>query len=97
MQPNSVPPMLQMLPLFFFIFIFYFLLIRPQQKKQKEHNIMVNNLKKNDEVVTTGGVHGTIVNIKDKTFVVRIDDAAKMEIDKYSIAYVKKKRDDKNS
>ena len=82
-------------PLFFALFmivIFYFMLFRPQQKKQKEHKDMIANLKKNDEVVTSGGVHGTIVNIKEKTFVVRIDESAKIEIDKASIAYIEKAR-----
>lgn len=97
MQPNSGALTIQLLPLVFFLFVFYFLLIRPQQKKQKEHKMMIDGVKKNDEIVTVGGVHGTVVNIKEKTFILRIDDNAKMEIDKVSIAYIKKKRDDKTS
>ncbi len=97
MQPNSVPLVYQLLPLIFFVGIFYFLILRPQQKKQKEHEVMVKSLKKNDEVVTIGGIHGTIVNVKEKTFILRIDDNAKVEIDKGSVAYVIKKRDDKAS
>jgi len=53
---------------------------------------MVKNLKKNDEVVTIGGIHGTIVNAKEKTFVLRVDDNTKIEVDKNSIAYLKKKQ-----
>jgi preprotein translocase subunit YajC len=68
------------------------MLIRPQQKQQKKHNQMVDNLKKNDEVVTLGGIHGTIINIKDKTFVLRVDDNAKIEVNKNAIAYVEKER-----
>ncbi len=97
MQTNNVPLIFQLLPLIFFIFIVYFLLIRPQQKKQREHDMMVKSIKKNDEVVTIGGIHGAVVNIKDKTFTLRVDDSAKIEIDKSSIAYIKKKRDDKAS
>jgi len=81
-----------MVPLIFMFAVFYFLIIRPQQKKQKEHEHMVQNLKKNDEVVTTGGVHGTIVNVKDKSFVLRIDDNVKIEVERNSISYVKKAR-----
>lgn len=80
------------IPLIFVFAVFYFLIIRPQKKKQKEHEEMVKNLKKNDEVVTSGGIHGTIVNVKDKTFVLRVDENAKMEIDKISVGYVKKVR-----
>ena len=77
-------------PLLFMFAVFYFLIIRPQQKKQKEHDFMIQNLKKNDEVVTSGGIHGTIVNTKDKSLVLRIDDNVKIEIDKNAISYVKR-------
>ncbi|UCC94591.1 MAG: preprotein translocase subunit YajC [Candidatus Omnitrophota bacterium] len=92
MQPEAPPAILQFVPIFFLIVIFYFLIIRPQQKKQKEHQAMIRNLAKNDEVVTVGGMHGTIVNVKETTFIIRVDDATKVEIDKHSIAYVKRRR-----
>ncbi|MFA7676830.1 MAG: preprotein translocase subunit YajC [Candidatus Omnitrophota bacterium] len=83
---------LQIVPLIFIFGIFYFLIIRPQQKKQKDHLAMIQNIKKNDEVVTVGGVHGTVINVKEKTFIVRIDENVKVEIDKSSVAYIKKVR-----
>jgi preprotein translocase subunit YajC len=90
---GSSPNLLaNLFPLIFIFAVFYFLLIRPQQKKQKEHREMIDNLKKNDEVVTVGGMHGTIINIKEKTFVIRIDDNTKVDVDKSSIAYVEKQR-----
>ncbi|MBU4487569.1 MAG: preprotein translocase subunit YajC [Candidatus Omnitrophica bacterium] len=88
-QPNAIA---SLMPIIFIFGIFYFLLIRPQQKKQKEHGKMISELKKNDEVVTNGGVHGTIVNVKDDTFILRIDDNVKVEINKTAIAYLKKSR-----
>jgi preprotein translocase subunit YajC len=51
---------------------------------------MLNSINKNDEVVTTGGIHGTIVNIKDKTVILRIDENVKVELEKSCIAYIKK-------
>ena len=71
-------------------FIFYFLLIRPQKKKQTEHKNMLANLKKNDGIITSGGIHGVVVNVKDNTAVVRIDDNVKIEVQKDSISLVKK-------
>jgi preprotein translocase subunit YajC len=65
-------------------------MIRPQKTKEKEHRNMINNLKKNDEIVTIGGVHGTIINVKENTFVVRVDDNAKIEIDKSAVARIEK-------
>ena len=92
MQATPNAGILNFIPLIFIFIVFYFLIIRPQQKKQKEHQGMVANLKKNDEIVTTGGLLGTIVNIKEKTFVVRVDENTKVEIEKNSIAHVRKAR-----
>ncbi len=82
--------MANLMPLAIIFLIFYFILIRPQQKQQKDFKKMVENLKKNDQVVTIGGVYGTIVNIKDKTFVIRVDDNARFEIDKTAVARIEK-------
>jgi len=94
MQDNPQIAIINLLPLIFLFVLFYFLLIRPQQKKQREHQKLIQGLRKNDEIVTVGGIHGTIVNVKEKTFVVRVDNNVKMEIDKSSVSYLKKKRDD---
>jgi preprotein translocase subunit YajC len=68
--------------------MFYFFFIRPQSTEQKKRQAMLDGIKKNDEVVTSGGIYGTIVNIKDKTFTLRIDDNVKIEIDKNAVGHV---------
>ncbi len=90
MQPAPNAGILNFIPLIFIFLVFYFLIIKPQQKKQKEHHAMVNGLKKNDEVVTSGGLHGTIVNLKEKTIILRVDENTKVEVEKSSVAYIKK-------
>jgi preprotein translocase subunit YajC len=90
MQPQTVPPLLQLMPIFLIFIIFYFLLIRPQKKQEKERQLMLKNIKKNDEVVTTGGIHGVVLNLKDKTVTVRIDDNVKIEIDRSAISLIEK-------
>jgi preprotein translocase subunit YajC len=45
--------------------IFYFILIRPQAQTRKKHDEMVRNLKKGDEIVTTGGLIGEVLFIKE--------------------------------
>ena len=45
--------------------IFYFLMIRPQQKQRKEHEERLRNLKRGDQVVTTGGLVGEVMHIKE--------------------------------
>jgi len=93
-QPGAQPsPLMSMMPIILIFIIFYFLLIKPQQKKQQEHAEMVKKVKKNDEIITNGGIHGTIVNVKDNSFVMRVDDSCKMEIQKNSVAVLKKSRE----
>lgn len=89
-QQTAVNPLVQLLPLALIFIIFYFLLIRPQKQREKEHQKMLQGINKNDEVVTSGGIHGTVVNVKDKTLTLRIDENVKMEIEKSNIAYIKK-------
>ena len=66
-------------PVLIFV-VFYFMLIRPQQKKQKETQKMLESLRSGDKIVTTGGVLGTVTNVKEKTVVVRIADNVKVEM-----------------
>lgn len=89
MQPNP-SPLVNLMPIFIIFIIFYFLLIRPQQKKQQEHQKMISELKKNDEVVTSGGIHGVVMNVKDNTVVVKIAEGVKIEVQKSSISALKK-------
>lgn len=89
-QSQTVSPILNLLPLLLIFIIFYFLLIRPQRTKEKEHQKMLSGLNKNDEIVTSSGIHGTVVNVKDKTIILRIDENVKIEIEKNCVAYIKK-------
>jgi len=82
---------MQFIPFIFIFGIFYFLIIRPQKQREKEHKALLARLAKNDEIVTAAGIHGTVVNVKDTTVIVRVDDNAKIEIDKAAVAYVKTK------
>ncbi len=88
-QGQTLNPIMNLFPLLLIFVIFYFLIIRPQKAKDKEHKKMIANLQKNDEVVTTSGIHGTVVNVKDKTVTLRIDDNVKVELEKSCVAFVK--------
>ena len=70
--------------------IIYFLMIRPQQKRQKEHKAMLSALGKGDQVVTSGGIHGTVVGIKDDIVVLRVDDNVKIEVSRANVSGVMK-------
>jgi preprotein translocase subunit YajC len=90
MQPQAANPIMSFVPLAIIFVIFYFMLIRPQKKKEQEHQKMLGNVAKNDEVVTSSGIHGTIINVKEKSVILRIDENVKIEIEKNCIAYIKK-------
>ena len=78
------------IPYILIFIVFYFFLIKPQKDKQKQQKEMLKNIKKNDQVVTHAGIHGTVVQVKDNTVVVRVDDNVKIEFDKEAIATVEK-------
>ncbi len=69
----------------------YFLLIAPQRKKQKEHEKMLSALQSGDEIVTSGGIHGQITNVKEDRFVVRVAENTKIEIGKGFVHAVSRK------
>jgi len=87
-------PLMNLMPIILIVVVFYFLLIKPQKKSQQEHKKMIGSLKKNDEVVTSGGIHGTITNVKDLTVTLKVDDNVKIEIQKNSITNMKRKASD---
>lgn len=82
---------MQSIILFGLIFvIFYFMIIRPQQKRQKDRQKMIEALKKGDKIVTTGGIHGTIAGIDDKTLLIQIADNVKIKVERGSVTTVAK-------
>jgi preprotein translocase subunit YajC len=78
-----------LLPILLFIPLLYLLMIRPQQKKQKQWQSMLASIKTGDKVTTAGGIRGTIISIKDDSYVIRVaPDNLKIEIAKNAIASV---------
>jgi len=70
--------------------IFYFMIIRPQQKRAKERDAMLNAVQKGDKVVLSSGIHGTIVGIEDKTYLIQVSDNVKIKFEKTAVASVVK-------
>jgi len=71
----------------------YFLMIAPQRKKQKQHEATLKSIKSGDEILTSSGIFGTITNVKDDRFVVRVSDETKIEIAKGFVQSVVTKSD----
>jgi len=82
-------PLVQMVPYLAIFLIFYFIVIKPEKEKQNEKKNKVASLKKNDQVVFSGGIHGTVVNVKTTTVVIRVDDNTKLEVEKDAITTIK--------
>lgn len=65
--------------------VFYFMILRPQQKRAKERQAMLDSVKKGDRVVTTGGMHGKVVNVDEKTILLDVGDNLKLKFDRTAI------------
>ena len=73
-----------MIALIFVVFWLFF--IRPQNKKQKEEQKFREALQKGDDVVTIGGIHGKVVEVKETTVLVSVDSNVKIEVEKSAIS-----------
>lgn len=79
-----MPMILMMVAIFAIMWLF---MIRPQQKKQKKVEEARNSLQRGDKVVTIGGIHGKIVDVKDRTFTIEIAHDVRIEVDKAAISF----------
>src|SRR5438034_2238830 len=77
-------------PLIFIFVIMYFVMIRPQKKRQDQQQKLIASLKSGDRVVTNGGIHGLISNVKESTVLLKVADNVKIEVDKSAITNVMK-------
>lgn len=74
------------------VLIGYFVLFRPMRQQQKQQQLLISSLRKNDEVVTSGGIYGIVVSIKEKgdEVALKIDDNSpvRLRVSKSSIVRV---------
>jgi preprotein translocase subunit YajC len=66
--------------------VMYFFMIRPQQKKAKEQQNFKDTIDKGQKIVTIGGIHGKILEIRDKTFLIEVGNGIKLEIEKSAVS-----------
>ena len=74
-------------PMILLVIVFYFILIRPQQRRSKQQAELLKNLKSGDKVVTSSGIVGLVITVKDKTVSLRSADAT-MEVTKASVTEI---------
>jgi len=78
-------PLVTFLPLILVFVVFYFFMIRPQMKKQKEMTNYRSSLKKGDKVVTTGGLYGRVLEVKEHYVMVDAGGDVKLKVDKSAL------------
>lgn len=70
-----------------FIAIFYFILIRPQRQQAKKHEALLKGLKKGDEIVTTGGIVGEVLHVKENLLTIKSGES-KLVVERERVAKV---------
>ena len=86
LQEQANSGMFNILMIVALIAIFYFFMIRPQQKRQKEEKNFRDSLQKGQQIVTIGGIHGKVVEVKETTVVIEVAHDVRIEMEKASIA-----------
>ena len=81
-------PMMTIFPFILIFIIMYFMVIRPQQKKTKEHREMLNKLKKNDEVMTSGGIYGKVIDLKETVVTLEVAPNVRIRVHRPQISLV---------
>lgn len=77
---------MSLLPLFLILVVFYFFFIRPQTKKNKDLKKFREAIKKGEKVITIGGLHGKVAEVKEKTVILDVGNQLKVTIEKSAIA-----------
>ena len=84
-QPQGSSASLWIMLLLMFV-VMYFFMIRPQRKQQKELEAFQNSLQKGDKVIIgNSGIFGEIVEVNDRTALVRVDGDTKLRVVKSSL------------
>lgn len=74
-----------LIPMMLIMGIFYFVLIAPERKKQKKREAMLNTLNKGERVMTTSGMYGTVVQIKEDVVTLQVADNVRLRFSKAAI------------
>ena len=91
LQTGGASSWIGIAPLILIFGVFYLLLILPQQRRQKKWQAMLGELKTGDKVVTSGGLRGTIVALKDDSLHLRVPpDNLRIEVTRSSIVSLTK-------
>jgi preprotein translocase subunit YajC len=77
-----------LIPMVLVFVLFYFLIIVPQRKRQRAIDEMLNNLKAGDKVVTSGGIYGQVISVREdkRTVQLKIAENVRIEVARTAIS-----------
>lgn len=77
-----------LIPMVLVFVLFYFLIIVPQRKRQRAIDEMLNNLKAGDKVVTSGGIYGQIISVREdkRTVQLKVAENVRIEVARTAIS-----------
>ncbi len=82
-SPSALPTLIMIVLM---IVVFYFFMIRPQMKKAKVEKNFKEQIVKGDKIVTLGGIHGKIVEVAERTFIIEVEGGNRLKIEKSAIS-----------
>lgn len=89
MPPTSPLPAQHLIPVAVFmlavVVMFWWVVIRPANRRAREHMDLVRSLRAGDRVVTAGGIHGTIIAVRDRTVDIQVAQGVILTLDKYAV------------
>ena len=88
-EGGGASPITSLLPFVLMFLVLYLFILRPQMRKQKNQQKMIDQLQKGDAIVTSGGIHGIITNLKDDVIVVKVAENVRIELSRSAVSRVK--------
>ena len=85
-EGQTANPLIQFVPLILIFGIFWFLLIAPMRKRQKALQQMIESLEKGARVITTGGLHGEVIAVKDQVVTLKLAENLKVRVSKSAVS-----------
>lgn len=84
-EPTGVQKYSSLIFILLLVVVFWLFFIRPQSKRAKEEQKFRDGLQKGDKVVTIGGFHGKITEVKETTVMISLAPGVEVEVEKTAL------------
>src|SRR5437762_8381278 len=85
-QTQAPGGIISFLPLILILGLFYLIVFLPARRRQKKLQMLIENLKAGDKVVTSGGIYGTLVGLKDDRIQLRVAENVRIELSRHAVS-----------